>query len=365
MMKILLTIALILVSFCLHAREPWTDWEQFKRVYISPEGRVIDGSSEQLITTSEGQSYALLCALIANDKETFERVLNWTETNLAHGDLTAQLPAWQWGMTHDDNQYGILDENSASDADLWMAYALAEAGRLWGEYRYQSISYFLAQRILNEEAINISNYGWMILPGKKGFQVNEHTWRLNPSYLPIQIFRRFAVLYPHSPWQEITQNTVKFLKQSMQQGFSPDWATLTDNNQVAPDIKDEKIGGYNAIRVYLWLGMLSNAETYKADLMMSFSPMLKIIQTDGFIAEQYNIKTNTQVGYKPLGFMAAVLPFLISANNPTLANEFLEKLKTREISEKSNHYYDSILILIGKSWLEKRYQFDETGKIII
>ncbi len=358
-MKILLTIALILVSFCLHAREPWTDWEQFKRVYISPEGRVIDGSTEQLITTSEGQSYALLCALIANDKATFDRVLNWTETNLAHGDLTAQLPAWQWGI------YGILDENSASDADLWIAYALAEAGRLWGEYRYQSLSYFLAQRILNEEAVNIPNYGWMILPGKKGFQLTEHSWRLNPSYLPVQIFRRFAVLYPHSPWQDITQNTVKFLKQSMQQGFSPEWATLTDNNQVIPDIKDGKIGGYNAIRVYLWLGMLSDAETYKVELMTAFSPMLKVVQTDGFVSEQYDTKTNAQVGDKPLGFTAAVLPFLISANDLTRANVFVEKLKTREFSDKPTHYYDSILMLMGKGWLEKRYQFDKAGMLIL
>jgi Cellulase family 8 (EC 3.2.1.4) len=49
----------------------WPAWDQFKKDYVSAEGRVIDPSDARKITTSEGQSYALFFALAANDRETF------------------------------------------------------------------------------------------------------------------------------------------------------------------------------------------------------------------------------------------------------------------------------------------------------
>lgn len=364
-MKIILGFIFLSISFCIQADTTWTDWEQFKRVYISPQGRVIDGSTPQMMTTSEGQSYALLCALIANDRETFDNVLNWTETNLSNGDLTAQLPSWLWGIKKDSTQTGVLDPNSAADSDLWIAYTLSEAGRIWDDYRYKSLGYFLATRILNEESAKIPNVGTVILPGKIGFKLSETSWRLNPSYLPLQIFRRFSVLYPASSWNEIAQNSANFLKQSAPNGFSPEWAILNANNQITPDEKDSKIGGYNAIRVYLWLGMLSDEDSEKAALMAHFSPMLKAIQTDGFVSEQFDTKTNTQIGNKKLGFNAAVLPFLISAKESKRLNELVEQINVREFSDKPNQYYDSVLILMGKGWLEHRYRFDKTGMLVL
>lgn len=363
-MKILSIIALTVISICAQASETWKDWEQFKAIYISPEGRVVDGSSPQMITTSEGQSYALLFALIANDKEMFDLLLNWTEANLANNDLTANLPAWQWGLNTEKQQYGVLDRNSASDSDLWIAYALAEAGRLWGNYRYQSLGYFMAMRILSEEVAQVPNYGWMIVPGLKGFRISEHSWRLNPSYLPLQIFKRFAGIYPHAPWQGIAQNSVKFLKQSAPQGVSPEWAVLGDDGHVSADANDGKVGGYNAIRVYLWLGMLSNDDPDKSGLMAHFEPMLRAVETDGYVAEQYDTKTKAQTGYKPLGFHAAVLPFLASTDKPLRIDEFVRRLETgRDTSSKPDHYYDSVLTLLGKGWLEQRYRFNKDGML--
>ncbi|MGH8412478.1 MAG: glycosyl hydrolase family 8, partial [Pseudomonas sp.] len=75
----------------------WPAWENFKQHLISDDGRVIDASSPQQITTSEGQSYGLFFALVANDGKSFDRLLTWTRNNLADGDLGARLPAWQWG----------------------------------------------------------------------------------------------------------------------------------------------------------------------------------------------------------------------------------------------------------------------------
>lgn len=75
----------------------WPAWEQFKQEYVSAEGRVIDPSDSRKITTSEGQSYGLFFALAANDREGFRKLFEWTQNNLAEGDLRAHLPGWLWG----------------------------------------------------------------------------------------------------------------------------------------------------------------------------------------------------------------------------------------------------------------------------
>ena len=46
----------------------WELWDQFKATNLTPEGSVVDYSEAKLITTSEGQSYGMFFALVANDK---------------------------------------------------------------------------------------------------------------------------------------------------------------------------------------------------------------------------------------------------------------------------------------------------------
>src|SRR5574344_2396271 len=98
----------------------------YKQTYMSNDGRVIDKSKSD-ITTSEGQSYMLLRALAMNDKKTFDLVLKWSQNNLQRQD---NLFAWLWGKTK-HNDWGILDNNTASDADIDIALALFKASEKW------------------------------------------------------------------------------------------------------------------------------------------------------------------------------------------------------------------------------------------
>ena len=106
---------LMLAAAQVSAACQWPAWEQFKKEYVSAEGRVIDPSDARKITTSEGQSYGLFFALAANDRDGFRKLFEWTQNNLAEGDLRAHLPGWLWGKKSDD-QWTVLDSNSASDS---------------------------------------------------------------------------------------------------------------------------------------------------------------------------------------------------------------------------------------------------------
>ena len=159
---------LMLAAAQVSAACQWPAWEQFKKEYVSAEGRVIDPSDARKITTSEGQSYGLFFALAANDRDGFRELFEWTQNNLAEGDLRAHLPGWLWGKKSDD-QWTVLDSNSASDSDLWIAWALLEAGRLWQTPHYTEVGKALLARIAEEEVATVPGLGPLVLPGKVGF----------------------------------------------------------------------------------------------------------------------------------------------------------------------------------------------------
>ena len=83
----------------------WPLWQRYVETFIAGDGRVIDRTASDR-STSEGQAYALFFSLVANDRALFQRVLRWTEQNLAQGDLRTTLPAWHWGKRR-DGSWGV------------------------------------------------------------------------------------------------------------------------------------------------------------------------------------------------------------------------------------------------------------------
>jgi endoglucanase len=217
--------ALMLAAAQASAACNWPAWERFKQDYISDGGRVIDPSDARQITTSEGQSYALFFALAANDRDAFKTVLNWTQNNLAEGDLSARLPAWLWGRKN-ETEWTVLDTNSASDADIWIAWSLLEAGRLWNMPDYTGIGKALLSRIAKEEVTTVPGLGSMLLPGKIGFADND-AWRFNPGYLPPQLAQYFTRY--GAPWTTLRETNLRLIMESAPKGFSPDWVSYQKN----------------------------------------------------------------------------------------------------------------------------------------
>jgi endoglucanase len=60
-------------------------WDAYRERFIQADGRVIDPKRGGA-TTSEGQSYAMLCAAWMDDRDTFGLVWRWTQDNLRTAD---------------------------------------------------------------------------------------------------------------------------------------------------------------------------------------------------------------------------------------------------------------------------------------
>ncbi|ENX3946059.1 cellulose synthase complex periplasmic endoglucanase BcsZ [Photobacterium damselae] len=360
-MRLWLMVFLCFVSFqSLADICHWSQWNKFKQEYVH-HGRVIDGSDPRLITTSEGQSYALFFALVANDKKAFSDIFNWTQQNLAGGDLSAQLPAWLWGMNTSTDKFGVLDSNSASDSDLWIAYSLIEAGRLWKNFYYQSVGYLLAKRILREETVMLDNGQRQLLPGAKGFINGPHHYRLNPSYAPLQLLKRMSVLYPVSDWENMYHSTQRMLTHVMSKGFSPDWVRVS-NGGYFPDEHSGVTGSYNAIRIYLWVGMLNDADPYKKILVNMMAPMISATDKLGAPPEKVNSQSGTYSKPGNAGFSAALLP-LLSSIDPLLCKAQLSRVNALLITNGYSHYYENVLALFGLGWMQHQFRFGLNGEL--
>ncbi len=339
---------------------PWVLWQNFQKHLISEDGRVIDYHSPALHSTSEGQAYALFMALVNNDRERFDQLLRWTENNLAQGDLHARLPAWQWGRK-EDKSWGVLDANSASDADLWLAYSLAEAGRLWSRPHLTTLAKSLTKRILAEESARLPGLGRMLLPGPRGFAMQDGRWRLNPSYLPLQLLRYMEQLLPEMGWQEILDNTLTLL-QAHRLGLISDWILYDKQHRFLADTTHGNRGSYDAIRVYLWAGMLHPEEPARATVLNLLAPMARLIEELGAPPRSIDTKTGRADAPGPPGFSAALLPLLQSLHHPRLMAQL--QSQARSVLQHPDHYYDQVLALFALGWVEGRYRFDRHGYLL-
>lgn len=341
----------------------WQDWQRFKKTFISEGGRVVDAATPRQQTVSEAQAYALFFALVANDKATFDKLLQWTENNLAQGDLTAHLPAWLWGK-RDDGSWGVIDDNSASDADLWLAYTLGEAGRLWQQPRFSAMSALLANRILRSEVVEVEQLGSVLLPGAAGFSNGDGGWRLNPSYLPLFILKRLAGDYPDSPWQSILQSSERVILQSAPRGLVPDWLLYRAGEGFSADPVHQTIGGYDAIRVYLWAGMMSPQDPAQTRVLASLLGMSEHLAKHGVPPQQIDAASGASSGDGPSGFSAALLPYLAALQQQSLLAEQLQRLQARPVHANPDAYYDHVLALFGQGWHERFYSFTAEGELL-
>ncbi|HEX4856360.1 MAG TPA: cellulose synthase complex periplasmic endoglucanase BcsZ [Limnobacter sp.] len=343
----------------------WPAWEGFKRAFVSQDGRVVDHSQEDLRTVSEGQSYALFFALVARDRRAFDLMLKWTENNLSSGDLGRQLPAWHWGRKNDG--WGVIDSNSASDADLWIAYALLEAGRLWCHEPYTAKARALGELILKNESLEVSGLGLSILPGHSGFVLADGTVKLNPSYVPPFLMARFSNAWADDTrWARVYLASVRLLLDSGRTGSYPDWV-LYRNGQMSLPL-DERRGDYDAIRTYLWIAMSHPGSPTTAPLMKQLSPLAALLMKRQHMPEwiePLNDRFSPEAG--PAGFQAATAPFLQAAGAPGLAKAFHAKsLRTSDPKAWLKYgYYNGVLSLFAQGYMDRLYQFNPVGELLL
>lgn len=222
-------------------------WQAWRSSYIAPEGRVVD-SFQQGASHSEGQGYGMALALSFGDAETFRRLYSWTESNLAL--RPDALLAWRWlpdALPH------VGDRNNASDGDLFYAWALARAARLFDVPDYADRARAIAADLVATCVVSMPDgSAEVMLPAAAGF-LTETGFILNPSYWMPRAMRDLAAATDQPALARAADGAERLMSQMAAGGLVPDWVEVTGDGITLPPARFSANSGYEALRVPLFL----------------------------------------------------------------------------------------------------------------
>ncbi len=367
-------LGLVLVTLTPAAgRAPaWPLWQAFKARFVTYDGRVIVRKERDLRTVSEGQAYALFFALVADDRPVFERLLGWTRRHLAAGDLARNLPAWWWGR-HTNGRWGVKERRSAADADLWIAYTLIQAARLWRVPGWRREGLALARLIASREVVRPRPGLTLLLGGDKGFVTHEG-YLFNPSYPALPLLLALARAAPRGPWSGLARELPAQLAAVCRNGLCPDWALWLPGFGYGLPLAREGMGSWDAIRVYLWAGISAPASPGYRAVLRATDGMGRYLRRRDAVPLQINIRTGRGGGGQaPVGFLAAILPDLKALGERSVFASLRARLAAFRVRDGLYarppgylpRYYQNVLVLFALGFLDGRYRFADDGHLVL
>jgi endoglucanase len=333
-------------------------WENYKTRFINQDGRVID-YSQNAVTTSEGQSYAMLRAVWIDDKQTFDLVWNWTKNDLKRPN--DHLLAWHWGKKQ-DGTYGLLEnggENSASDADSDVALALILAARRWQDQKYVDAAKPLLTDLWQKETATAAGKRYLIAGN---WAQDSNTLVLNPSYFAPYAWRIFAEVDKQHAWNSLIAPSYDLLQQVGQEpldkdhavGLPPDWVAINRQTGAlqAPNLPNLTTNyGFDAMRIpwrisldYQW-----NKEPRAKDYLQSFQFLANAYKKDGKLASTYSHDGQVvQASENPVMYSTVIGAFMVT--DPNLAQKVYQDKILRLYSNDSNSF-NKDLPYYEQNWL--------------
>lgn len=351
-----------LFSWLIKERVQTNSWEYYKKTFISDDGRVIDPQRGS-VTTSEGQAYAMRRALMMNDKVTFDKTYNWAKYNLQHKHN--KLFAWLWGQKNPGEQremeYGIIDQNGATDAGTEIAIALILASKIWEQESYMNDALSLMKDIWNKETIEVK--GERILISGVNQNRTENV-EVNPSYFMPFGFRIFAEVDEDHDWQRLVDSSYRLTNwciDHIKSELPPDVFYINRNTGVITFKKDKSDFSYDAVRVfYRFYVDYTITKDPRAEKLLSRS---KIFITKWKREKKFytNYKQNGQLKdyNEAIGSIALLLPVIKMYDKKVAAEIYQNRIKAKYHSKgywsDPMDYYAQNLVWFGV-WL---YQNEE------
>ena len=180
-------------------------WKTYKASQVISYGQVTDPYNGDR-TTSEGQSYALLRAVVLNDKDAFVGVLQWTKDHMQYRNED-KLFSWLWEKRA--GKYMQIDSATASDADEDIALALLLANRRWGEPKYLEEAKKIIQDIWKHEVVKVNGKHYLVSSASAR---REDAYLVNPSYLSPASYKMFAEVDIAHDWLAVADSSYDLLE---------------------------------------------------------------------------------------------------------------------------------------------------------
>lgn len=347
---LLIIISIFLLAFKVNGNEKSEiclkdSYALYKQNFMSQDGRIMDRDKNN-ITTSEGQSYMMLRALIMEDKSTFDLVYEWTKNNLQRND---SLFAWLWGKNK-DGEYKILDNNSASDADVDIAFALLCAYRQWHNYKYLEEATCIINSIWINEVKQIGNY-LVLMPGAN--QALAKQIEINPSYFSPYAFRLFQKYDELHDWNLLVDSSYFYLNAVMSKtktNLPPNWF-LIKNEQIVLENSERSDFSYDAVRVFgrIYLDFIKTHDHRALPILKKSQFFVNQWEKSHTFYVNYQADGNLRDRHLPVGSMSILIPVIATYNSKVAKAMYKEKIEPYFDNEE---YWSSKKDYYGKnlSW---------------
>ncbi|MBV8193428.1 MAG: hypothetical protein JO339_39855 [Alphaproteobacteria bacterium] len=238
--------ALALQPVSVRAADP-DNWTLFKRRFLRDGERIADTGNED-VSHTESQGWGMLFAEDNDDRETFQKLWEWTASTLRRPD---GLFSWRWSAK-DKNH--VADKNNAADGDILIAWALARAAKRWDDPRLaaqsQDIRNAIAQHLLVELQGKLT-----LLPGIQGFARKDgHV--VNLSYYVWPAIASFASMGGEhaGDWKRLQTDGLSLLDKAEFGTFHlpPDWLLVGERDLRIAEGWPPHFG-FDAVRIPLYL----------------------------------------------------------------------------------------------------------------
>lgn len=305
-------------------------WEAYRTRFMSASGRIVDTGGGAM-SHSEGQGYGMLLAVAAADRQSFDRIWSWTRANLHIRE--DRLAAWKWNAA----TQGAADGNNASDGDILIAWALAEAAAYWNDPEYLADARAITKNIVTKLLKASSSHGPILMPAVRGFSENDRRDGpvVNLSYWVFPAFGRLAQIEPNYDWRALSKTGLDLTDKARfgAARLPPDWLAL--GKTLAPAQGFEKRFGYDAMRIPLYLFWADAATPDRSRAFAEAWPAGSSISLVGLDRAAPAAAALTEPGYRAISALAHC-----SAANRSYPPDFYR-------FTESQNYYPATLHLLA------------------
>jgi endoglucanase len=323
-------------------------WEGYKERFVE-DGRVVDPQADRR-TTSEGQSYAMLRAAYMDDQEAFDEVWKWTDENLRVRE--DGLLAWQWG-TRPDGTPGVLDANSAADADTDAALALLFAAKRWEVPEYEREALEILRGIWEQETTDISGER-VVTAGSWARGDDGGPVVVNPSYFPPYAYRIFAEADPDHDWMDLVDSSYRILEQVRTNpgfgggaGLAPNWLALDEDtgrllsaNGLIEGQADEFSFDASRIPWRISLDWLWFEDDRAREVLEGLSLPRRELEQEDRILASYKLDGSPVADHEAVSVYAGVVPGLLFGGDQATAHKvFAERILGEYTDDPGGPYW--------------------------
>jgi endo-1,4-beta-D-glucanase Y len=319
----------------------------YKKVFMSKDGRIIDAEKKN-ITTSEGQAYMLLRSIIIGDRKTFDLIYKWAKYNLQRKD---SLFAWLWGE-NPTGHYKILDNNSATDADVDIAFALLLAFEKWGKFEYLEEARPIINSIWDKETRRVSKH-LILMPGV--MQNTSKKVEVNVSYFSPYAFRYFQKYDENHDWNQVIDSSYYYLKEASdktQTKLPPDWF-LIENGQIVLEDSTRSDFSYDAIRVFtrIYLDYAATGEKRALPILEKSKFFIDKWKDDKTMYVHYQANGLLRDNNKFVGSIGMLVPIMGIFDKKTAAEIYTKEIEPYYRNKRNwlvrEDYYGKNLLWFG------------------